>query len=111
MEQPGPKPRSLWKLAALLARFRPLETAVYPLLVASQTIPKVAIAPLLVVGMTTAPFSPRPGRLATLAMFAMNAVVLAHYFADAFTYRFRIPSVRKNALARLGFGPPLAPKG
>lgn len=36
-------------LAALLARFRPLETAVYPLLVASQTIPKVAIAPLLVV--------------------------------------------------------------
>ncbi len=32
-------------------------------------------------------------------------------FADAFTYRFRIPSVRKNALARLGFGPPLAPKG
>lgn len=36
-------------LAALLARFRPLENALYPLLVASQTIPKVAIAPLLVV--------------------------------------------------------------
>lgn len=71
----------------------------------------VAIAPLLVVGLTTAPFSPRPGRLATLAMFAMNAVVLAHYFADAFTYRFRIPSVRKIALARLGYGAPLAPKG
>lgn len=36
-------------LAALLARFRPLENALYPLLVASQTVPKVAIAPLLVV--------------------------------------------------------------
>lgn len=36
-------------LAAILARFRPLESALYPLLVASQTIPKVAIAPLLVV--------------------------------------------------------------
>ena len=36
-------------LAAVLARFRPLENALYPLLVASQTIPKVAIAPLLVV--------------------------------------------------------------
>lgn len=36
-------------LAAVLARFRPLESALYPLLVASQTIPKVAIAPLLVV--------------------------------------------------------------
>lgn len=36
-------------LAAVLARYRPLESALYPLLVASQTIPKVAIAPLLVV--------------------------------------------------------------
>lgn len=36
-------------LAAVLARFRPLASALYPLLVASQTIPKVAIAPLLVV--------------------------------------------------------------
>lgn len=36
-------------LAALLQRFRTLEDALYPLLVSSQTIPKVAIAPLLVV--------------------------------------------------------------
>lgn len=36
-------------LAALLAQFRPAERALYPVLVASQTIPKVAIAPLLVV--------------------------------------------------------------
>jgi NitT/TauT family transport system permease protein len=36
-------------LAALLAQFRVLERAIYPVLIASQTIPKVAIAPLLVV--------------------------------------------------------------
>lgn len=36
-------------LAALLLRFRGLANALYPLLVSSQTIPKVAIAPLLVV--------------------------------------------------------------
>lgn len=36
-------------LAAMLAQYRWLERALYPLLVASQTIPKVAIAPLLVV--------------------------------------------------------------
>lgn len=36
-------------LAALLAQFRPLERALYPILVASQTVPKVAIAPLIVV--------------------------------------------------------------
>jgi NitT/TauT family transport system permease protein len=36
-------------LAAILAQFRTLERALYPILVASQTIPKVAIAPLIVV--------------------------------------------------------------
>ena len=36
-------------LAAILAQFRVVENAVYPTLVASQTIPKVAIAPILVV--------------------------------------------------------------
>lgn len=36
-------------LAALLAQFSFLERSLYPVLVASQTIPKVAIAPLLVV--------------------------------------------------------------
>jgi hypothetical protein len=28
---------------------------------------------------------------------------MAHYFADAFIYRFRIPEVRRVALTRLGF--------
>ena len=36
-------------LAAILAQFRSLERALYPILVASQTVPKVAIAPLFVV--------------------------------------------------------------
>ena len=36
-------------LAAVLAQFRVVENALYPTLVASQTIPKVAIAPILVV--------------------------------------------------------------
>ncbi len=32
------------------------------------------------------------------------SVVLAHYFADALIYRFRIPSIRRVMLRRLGFG-------
>ncbi|WP_224365529.1 hypothetical protein [Hyalangium versicolor] len=36
-------------------------------------------------------------------------VVLAHYFSDALIYRFRIPSIRKVMLRRLGFAPPAAP--
>jgi NitT/TauT family transport system permease protein len=36
-------------LAAVLAQFRIVENALYPILVASQTVPKVAIAPILVV--------------------------------------------------------------
>ncbi|HJU22362.1 MAG TPA: ABC transporter permease [Casimicrobiaceae bacterium] len=36
-------------LAAILSQFRVVENAIYPTLVASQTIPKVAIAPILVV--------------------------------------------------------------
>jgi hypothetical protein len=40
---------------------------------------------------------------ATWARLALNGVVLAHYFADAFIYRFKIPEVRKVALRRLGF--------
>jgi hypothetical protein len=36
-------------------------------------------------------------------------VVLAHYFSDAFIYRFRLPGIRKVMLRRLGFAPPAAP--
>jgi hypothetical protein len=36
-------------------------------------------------------------------------VVLAHYVADAFIYRFRIPGIRKVMLRRLGFGAPASP--
>ena len=36
-------------LAAVLAQFRAVERALYPILVATQTVPKVAIAPLFVV--------------------------------------------------------------
>jgi hypothetical protein len=39
----------------------------------------------------------------TWLLMLVNATVLAHYCADAFIYRFRIPGVRKVALARLGF--------
>jgi len=66
----------------------------------------IAIAPLLLVGLATGPFVAHPVRAATVAAFAMNGLVLAHYFTDAFIYRFRIPSVRRVALARLGFAPP-----
>jgi hypothetical protein len=66
----------------------------------------ISVAPLLVVGLLTGPFVAHPTQTATLAMFAMNGLVLAHYFADAFIYRFRIPSVRRIALARLGYAPP-----
>jgi NitT/TauT family transport system permease protein len=38
-------------LAILIANWKPLERAVYPLLVMSQAVPKVAIAPLLLVWM------------------------------------------------------------
>jgi hypothetical protein len=34
------------------------------------------------------------------------AVVLAHYFADAFIFRLRIPSIRQVMLRRLGFSAP-----
>lgn len=38
------------------------------------------------------------------------AVVLAHYFADALIYRFRIPAIRNVMLRRLGFAIPGAPR-
>lgn len=69
----------------------------------------VVVTPLFLVGLANGPFVAHPSRAATLAMFAMNGLVLAHYFADAFIYRFRIPQVRKVALARLGYGSPSPP--
>lgn len=66
----------------------------------------LAMAPLFVVGLLNAPFTRylvAPSSAFGTARFVLNAVVMAHYFADAFIYRFRIPSVRRVALARLGF--------
>jgi hypothetical protein len=67
-----------------------------------------AMSPILLIGLVNAPFTPLLGlgayaSLFPIARFVLNGVVLAHYFADAFIYRFRIPEVRRVALARLGF--------
>ena len=64
--------------------------------------------PIFVIGIGNAPFTGALGLLVYAWLFgplriAANAVVMAHYFADAFLYRFRIPEVRRVALARLGF--------
>ena len=73
--------------------------------------------PLLLVGLAHSPFVPladtatggaatrfllRQEPLWSLGVTVMNAIVLAHYFADAFLYRFRIPRVREVTLGRLG---------
>lgn len=74
----------------------------------------LAMAPIFVVGLFASPFSSAltSAPIASLlglsgsvgdALSLVNAVVMAHYFADAFIYRFRIPEVRRVALARLGF--------
>ena len=67
------------------------------------------MAPILAVGVLKNPFGlalgrSLPPRIDAWLLAAVNGVVLAHYFADAFIYRFRIPGVRKVALSRLGFG-------
>lgn len=66
----------------------------------------LSMLPLVFVGLAQTSFAhdfaPGPG-LAKEGLMILNAVVLAHYFADAFIYRFRIPEVRKVALKRLGF--------
>jgi hypothetical protein len=74
----------------------------------------VAPLPLFAVGVVNAPFTAFLGLSAYAAAFpvarlVLNAVVMAHYFADAFIYRFRIPEVRRVALTRLGFEVPEAP--
>lgn len=66
----------------------------------------IAVLPLLVIGLVNAPFSGffvehRPAF--TMARLVLNGIVLAHYFADAWIYRFRIPEVRNVALARMHF--------
>ncbi|MBL8744122.1 MAG: hypothetical protein JNK04_23605 [Myxococcales bacterium] len=65
----------------------------------------VSMLPLFWIGLGRAPFSIEFGSRsgANSAVVVANALVVAHYFADAFIYRFRIPSVRKVMLARLGF--------
>jgi hypothetical protein len=66
----------------------------------------LSMAPLALVGLAQAPFMKvfSPGsQFAHEGLTVLNAVVMAHYFADAFIYRFRIPEVRKVALTRLGF--------
>jgi hypothetical protein len=73
--------------------------------------------PLIVVGVAQSPFVPlvdgstggaatnfllRQEPLWTMGVTVTNAIVLAHYFADAFLYRFRIQKVREVTLGRLG---------
>lgn len=66
-----------------------------------------AMSPILAVGILQNPWVPVGRSLSegfrTWALMLVNATVLAHYCADAFIYRFRIPGVRKVAMARLGF--------
>lgn len=68
-----------------------------------------AMLPIFAVGVIRNPFGLDVGKalgpgFMPWALAVVNAVVLAHYCADAFIYRFRIPGVRKVAMARLGFG-------
>ena len=65
----------------------------------------LSMAPLLVVGSLAAPFAGHVAQLASvrIALVALNSIVMAHYFADAFLYRLRLPEVRKVVLRRLGF--------
>ncbi|HEX5747994.1 MAG TPA: hypothetical protein VFZ09_17260 [Archangium sp.] len=73
--------------------------------------------PLIVVGVAQSPFVLlvdgstggsatkfllRQEPLWTMGVTVTNAIVLAHYFADAFLYRFRIQKVREVTLGRLG---------
>jgi hypothetical protein len=65
------------------------------------------MAPLALIGVVNAPFTYLFGLTPLAPAFVtgrivLNAVVMAHYFADALIYRFRIPEVRRVALHRLG---------
>lgn len=61
-----------------------------------------SMLPLVAIGFLNAPFV-SPIAAAEPLKWLLNSVVMAHYFADAFIYRFRISEVRRVALARLGF--------
>lgn len=67
----------------------------------------LSMLPIFVVGVFNAPFTAlmfsETSAFPVYALHAVNALVVAHYFADAFIYRFRIPGVRRVALHRLGF--------
>ncbi|WP_437661769.1 hypothetical protein [Sorangium sp. So ce1182] len=79
---PGPSARWVWPLMLL------------------------SMSPLFLVGLALSPhatLSVLPPRWSDEALILVNALVMAHYFADAFIYRFRIPEVRRVALRRLGF--------
>lgn len=73
-----------------------------------------SMLPLVAIGLVNAPFTPYIASNEHLGTFQilryfLNSIVMAHYFADAFIYRFRIPEVRRVALMRLGFTPRTAP--
>ena len=66
-----------------------------------------AMSPILVVGALSNPWLPLWPFGDVASAWAGNLVmacVLSHYFADAFIYRLRIPSVRAVVLGRLGLG-------
>lgn len=65
----------------------------------------LTMAPIILVGVALSPFGAAlfSSGFGKLGLQLVNACVAAHYFADAFIYRFRIPAVRKIALHRLGF--------
>ncbi len=86
--------------------------AVWPAMVA-------IMLPLILVGVANSPFVTmvdtatqgaattfllRQQPLWSIGVMVTNSIVLAHYFADAFLYRFRIPKVREVMLARIGLG-------
>jgi hypothetical protein len=66
------------------------------------------MSPLLFVGAITNPWFPLPLLMGDARVWAgalVTSTVLAHYYADAFLYRLRIPGIRKVTLARLGLTP------
>lgn len=86
--------------------------AVWPAMVA-------VMLPLILVGVANSPFVNlvdsatqgaataffmRQQPMWSMGVLVLNSIVLAHYFADAFLYRFRIPKVREVTLPRLGLG-------